>query len=89
LEAYGPDGKVEKQSAGGIGDGVVGQDPDLFQSFPALDTANHRLRMLAAELGPAYVRVSGTWANSVYFHDADTPAPDEAPLGFNGVLSRS
>src|SRR6185437_10044986 len=84
---YGPNGTVER--SGSIGEGVVGQDPNLFQALPPLDTANPRLRNLAAALGPAYVRVSGTWANSVYFHDADTPAPAQAPPGFNGVLTRT
>jgi hypothetical protein len=46
------------------------------------------LLKLAAELGPAYVRVSGTWANAVYFHDFDSPAPPNAPSGFSGVLTR-
>ena len=43
---------------------------------------------MAAALGPAYVRVSGTWANSTYFHDADDPAPATPPAGFGGVLTR-
>jgi hypothetical protein len=47
------------------------------------------LRKLAAALGPAYVRVSGTWANTVYFHDSDAPAPTTPPEGFQGVLTRS
>ena len=34
------------------------------------------------------MRVSGTWANSTYFHDADTPAPKAPPAGFGGVLTR-
>ena len=41
-----------------------------------------------AALGPAYVRVSGTWANSTYFQDSDDPAPATPPTGFNGVLTR-
>jgi hypothetical protein len=43
---------------------------------------------LAAALGPAYVRVSGTWANSVYFHNSDNPPPPKAPAGFSGILTR-
>ncbi len=39
-------------------------------------------------LGPAYVRESGSWANSIYFHDADTPAPEKAPNGFDGAQAR-
>ncbi len=61
----------------------------MFQARRPIDLANSRLRKLTAALGPAYVRVSGTWANSVYFHDADTPAPTAPPKGFNSVLSRS
>jgi heparanase len=46
------------------------------------------LRKLAAALGPAYVRISGTWTNTVYFHDSPGPAPSSGPAGFNGVLTR-
>ncbi|KWV51864.1 hypothetical protein AS156_11835 [Bradyrhizobium macuxiense] len=46
-----------------------------------------RLRRLAAALGPAYLRVSGTWANSTFFADTDTP-PSAPPAGFKGVLTR-
>ncbi len=60
----------------------------LFQYRPATDLGNARLRKLAAALGPAYVRVSGTWANSTYFQDSDGPAPATPPQGFKGVLTR-
>jgi hypothetical protein len=65
----------------------VGMDPSLYQQRPPLDLSTPRLRKLAAALGPAYVRVSGTWANTVYFHDADSPRP-APPAGFGGVLTR-
>jgi heparanase 1 len=55
---------------------------------PPIDLTNARLRKLAAAIGPAYMRTSGTWANMVYFHDADTPPPSSAPKGFQGVLTR-
>lgn len=48
-----------------------------------------KLRNLAAALGPAYVRVSGTWANDVYFQNNDEPVPGKAPAGFNNVLTRT
>jgi heparanase 1 len=64
----------------------AGMDPNLYQYRPPIDLSNPRLRKLAAALGPAYVRVSGTWANSVYFADSDKPA--NAPTGYNGVLTR-
>jgi hypothetical protein len=64
-----------------------GVDPHLFQYRPPIDLTNARLRMLAAALGPAYMRVSGTWANTTYFAGTDRP-PALPPPGFKGVLSR-
>jgi hypothetical protein len=61
---------------------------DLYEYRPPTDLANARLRKLAAALGPAYMRVSGTWANTVYFHDSDEPAPQNPPAGFGSVLTR-
>jgi heparanase len=61
---------------------------DLYEYRPPIDLSNARLRRLAAALGPAYIRVSGTWANTVYFHDSEDPAPQTPPAGFNGVLTR-
>lgn len=60
---------------------------DLFAYRPPRDLADQRLRSLAAALGPAYVRVSGTWANSTWFADTD-PAPADPPAGFVSVLAR-
>lgn len=51
-----------------------------------IDLGSERLRNLASALGPAYIRVSGTWANSTYF-DADGTSGGVAPEGFQGVLS--
>jgi heparanase len=62
-------------------------DPNLYQYRPPIDLSNPRLRKLAAALGPAYVRVSGTWANSVYFQDPDISAAPKAPPGFSGILT--
>lgn len=63
-------------------------DPNLFEYRAPIDLSNARLRKLAAGLGPAYVRVSGTWANTVYFHDSETAAPEKPPAGFNAILTR-
>ena len=60
---------------------------NLYQYRPPIDLTNARLRKLAAALAPAYMRVSGTWANSTYFADQDN-APPAPPAGFNGVLTR-
>lgn len=48
-----------------------------------------KLRKLAAALGPAYVRVSGTWANDVYFQNNDNEKLSKAPAGFNNILTRA
>jgi hypothetical protein len=66
-----------------------GIDPAAFRTRRPIDLANPRLRKLASALGPAHMRVSGTWANSTYFHDSDSPAPATPPAGFGGVLTRS
>jgi hypothetical protein len=60
---------------------------ELFAYRAPIDLTNVRLRKLARALAPAYVRVSGTWANATYFADSDT-APSTPPAGFNGVLTR-
>jgi len=65
----------------------AGMSPNMYQYRPPIDLANPQLRKLASALGPAYVRVSGTWANSVYFADSDSP-PATVPAGFSGVLTR-
>ncbi len=54
-----------------------------------IDLYEKKLRNLAAALGPTYIRVSGTWANDVYFQNNDAPILDEAPDGFKNVLTRN
>ncbi|WP_260703268.1 glycosyl hydrolase family 79 N-terminal domain-containing protein [Edaphobacter flagellatus] len=66
----------------------AGMDPSLYRYRQPIDLYNAKLRKLASALGPAYVRVSGTWANSTYFHDAATPAPEKPPTGFGSILTR-
>jgi heparanase 1 len=66
----------------------AGMDASMYRYRPPIDFKNSRMRKLAAALGPAYVRVSGTWANTTYFHDSDRPAPKTPPAGFSGVLTR-
>ena len=69
------------------GDTPAGMNPALYQYRPPIDLTNTRLRKLAKALAPAYVRVSGTWANTTYFPNSDQ-APKSPPAGFNGVLTR-
>ena len=70
------------------GNVVVGETRSLYRAVPPIDLYNKKLRMLAAALGPTYMRVSGTWANSTYFQDNDEPKMTTAPAGFKNVLSR-
>jgi hypothetical protein len=60
---------------------------NLYQYRPPIDLTDAHLRKLAAALAPAYMRVSGTWANSTYFADQDNPPP-VPPAGFKSVLTR-
>lgn len=81
-------GSTAKSDADQHGSTPAGMSPDLYEYRPPIDLKNARLRKLAAALGPTYVRVSGTWANSTYFYDAAGPAPTTPPKGFKGVLTR-
>jgi heparanase len=49
---------------------------------------NKKLRNLAAGLGPTYVRVSGTWANAIYFQNTEEPILQNPPKGFKNILTR-
>src|ERR1700753_164766 len=53
--------------------------PRLFFERKPKDLANARLRSLAAALGPAFMRVSGTSANTTCF--AETDDASAAPAG--------
>jgi len=70
------------------GNQPAGMAASLYEYRPPIDLSNARLRKLAAALGPAYLRVSGTWANTTWFQDSDGPAPSTPPAGFKGVLTR-
>jgi hypothetical protein len=60
----------------------------LKRAIPPVNLYDKKLRMLAAALGPTYVRVSGTWANTTYFQDNDEPALATPPDGYENVLTR-
>jgi glycosyl hydrolase family 79 len=64
-----------------------GMDSALYQYRRPIDLTDARLRKLASALAPAFMRVSGTWANTTYFADLADP-PVAAPAGFNGILTR-
>lgn len=60
---------------------------ELMQYYPPIDLSNERLRALAKQLGPAWIRVSGTWATKTYY-DFDGSANGKAPEGYASVLTR-
>lgn len=60
---------------------------ELMQYYSPVDLYNPRLRALAKELGPAWVRVSGTWATKTYY-DFDGITDGVAPKGYQSVLTK-
>ncbi|CAN7583292.1 hypothetical protein LJR219_004305 [Phenylobacterium sp. LjRoot219] len=84
-----PTPDAEPAQADGQKSGGVDIAGAMFQKREPLDLkGDRRLRVLARALGPAYVRVSGAWQNSTYFHDSDSPPPEKPPAGYQGVLTR-
>jgi heparanase 1 len=86
---YGPalDAALRQSAPASSGrDTPAGMDAGLYEYRSPIDLTNARLRKLAAAIGPAYVRVSGTWANSTYFSTTDQ-APANPPAGFGSVLT--
>ena len=59
----------------------------MMQVYPPIDLTNAKLRKLANEIGPVWVRVSGTWATKTYY-DLDGKANGVAPEGYQNVLTK-
>ena len=66
----------------------AGMDPNLYEYRRRSILRTRDCARWPQPWGLAYVRVSGTWANTTYFHNSDKPAPKTPPKGFNGVLTR-
>lgn len=62
--------------------------PELMEYYPPIDLYNKQLRELAKQLGPAWVRVSGTWATKTYY-DFDGVTGGKAPAGYASVLTEA
>ncbi|MBQ7868465.1 MAG: beta-glucuronidase [Clostridia bacterium] len=60
---------------------------NLQQWYDPIDTTNPRLIRLAKELGTAWVRVSGTWANKTYY-DFDGHTGGKVPVGYQNLLTK-
>ncbi|HLG79483.1 MAG TPA: hypothetical protein VKY22_00585 [Bradyrhizobium sp.] len=66
----------------------VRPDRELYAERSPIDLTNARLRKLTAALGPAYIRVSGSWANATYFADRDESGRPPPP-GYTSVLTHA
>lgn len=79
------DGLPSAESASGYD--ISQNNDEMYRKVPEINLADKRLLNLAKGLAPAYVRVSGTWANATYFQDDDNPAA-KPPAGYVNVLTR-
>ena len=61
---------------------------ETYRMREPFDLTNKRLRDLARHLAPAYMRVSGTWANTTYL-PAEGEHVSEPPKGFKQILTRA
>lgn len=68
-------------------EGVAAMYKDLMQVYPPIDLYNEKLRKLTRDIGPAWVRVSGTWATKTYY-DFDGTTGGKAPEGYLNVLTK-
>lgn len=61
---------------------------NLMQVYAPVNLTGERIRGLAKELGPSYVRVSGSWATNTYY-DFDGHTGGIVPEGFQSVLTEA
>lgn len=61
----------------------------LKRTIPPVNLYESKLRTLTSALGPMYIRVSGTWANTTYFQDNNETKLEQAPEGYENVLTRA
>ena len=84
-KAYTPEqiAGTEKFSVGDATD-IMSAMANLMQVYPPIDLYNEKLRSLAKEFGPVWVRVSGTWATKTYYaFDGE-----ETPAGYQNRLTK-
>ena len=60
---------------------------DLMQYYDPINLYDEKLRKLAKEIGPAWVRVSGSWSTKTYY-DFDGHTNGVIPEGYNAILTR-
>jgi len=67
--------------------GIRAMYKDLMQVYPPINLYDEKLRKLAKNFGPVWVRVSGTWATKTYY-DFDNTTGGVAPEGYMNVLTK-
>ena len=67
--------------------GLAAAYKDLMQVYDPIDLYDEKLRKLAKEFGPVWVRVSGTWATKTYY-DLDDSMGGKVPEGYLNTLTR-
>ena len=60
---------------------------DLMQYYPPINLYDEKIRRYAKELGPAWIRVSGSWATKTYY-DFEGTSGGVAPEGYASVLTK-
>ena len=85
-KAYTPEqiAGTEKFEVGGAGN-IAEAMASLMQMYPPIDLYNEKLRKLAKEFGPVWVRVSGTWATKTYY---DFEGTGVTPEGYQNRLTK-
>lgn len=68
--------------------GIAAAYKDLMQVYPPIDLYNEKLRKLTKQLGPKWMRVSGTWATKTYYDLDEELKPGEIPEGYLNVLTK-
>ena len=69
-------------------EGIGAMFKDLMAVYPPIDLYNPKLRKLTKELGPAWCRVSGTWAMKTYYDFDGEYADGTIPEGYWNVLTK-
>ncbi|MDY2595959.1 MAG: hypothetical protein SOW34_13960 [Oliverpabstia sp.] len=68
-------------------EGIAAMYKDLMQVYAPINLYDEKLRSLAKEFGPVWVRVSGTWATKTYY-DFDGTTNGQVPEGYLNVLTK-
>ncbi|MBE6940250.1 MAG: beta-glucuronidase [Ruminococcaceae bacterium] len=69
-------------------EGIAAMYKDLMQVYPPINLYNEKLRKLTKDLGPAWCRISGTWATKTYYDfDGEYPG-NQVPEGYLNKLTK-